>query len=662
MAVCDIEVDICTLKQHRANLRVRDIAVKRAEYQRARSVPRSQSSAPADRVKPHRIARTVTRSFVAKGLVQGAADMPSITSMERSTSAHARKKPSVAAMVSCGANPFFEESSIPLSECSQAEVVAFLGKNLKKSVVKVPGLGPLASDRSCGAERMNLGVEGSVVAVEESNCVELKLEHEQAAEQGKDNNMAMAVFDPGFDICSLKMRRAESRKRHIAAKRMEYQIARTTPRARSSDPADRVKPHRIARSAARSFVAKGFVEGESDMPSLTSMGKPTSAHARKKPSVASLVQCSLAPCFEKTAYPLSDFSDFETTASEGEDSSEAILRPWASSDVDVAVESKPALDDENNARELETLHFDEHDRRVESQSKQDMDSISAVIHKSERGAKDADDKHNEASTHDDLHSMRVRAEVESRVIKSRAEMEARALKAAMEAEQRAQAHEKAQAEERARAELAARERAAREARRRAEIAQQREASAALKRAKELEQQRARQFRKQEQQERKLAQMKEQELEAARVKAKEESDALRARALAEVNALKATAEAEARDIRARAMADAIAKAMEESQAQFEMEAHQARQESQRIVQQEPELEPNQNEAKVDRVRDLSDLEIQDGDGVDGDMLADIGIAHSTEPEPEESGWEVLPTAETCPSGSCKSSKGWWNIFF
>jgi len=365
MAAFDVEVDICALKQQRAKSRVRDIVAKRAEYQRARSVPRSRSSAPADRVKPHRLARTAARSFIAKGLVKGEADMPSITAMERSTSAHARKKPSVAASVSCGADPFAEETTSPLNACSDAEVAAFLGKAFKRSVVRIPGLAPSASDVARAAEYKSAVVEQKVQEEAEVQVGEQDQQEDQATEHCDEDGAAMGVCDGGLDdICALRMRRAESRKRDIAAKRVDYQRARTTPRTRSSDPADRVKPHRIARTAARSFVAKGFVESESDMPSLTSMGKPSATHNRKKPSVASLVHIGCASCPEKSPFGFEDGGDGETTASEGEnfDGALAALGPDIASDSDVSADSKLVVD-KTSTEELATLQDGEKERR-----------------------------------------------------------------------------------------------------------------------------------------------------------------------------------------------------------------------------------------------------------------------------------------------------------
>jgi len=367
MAAFDVEVDICALKQQRAQSRVRDIVAKRTEYQRACSNPRPRSSAPADRVKPHRLARTVASSHVAKGLMQGKADRPSIITMERSTSAQAQKKPSVAAMVSCGADLFAEEARSPLNEYSDAGVAAFLGNNFGKSAVRVSGLAPSASDVAHTATCRLAFDEQKVQEQVKDQAVRPDEREDQAIEHRDEEGGAMDMFDGGLDICSLKMRRAESRKRHIAAKRVDYQRARTIPRAHSSDPADRVKPHRIARTAARSFVAKGFVESKSDMPSLTSMGKLTAAHARKKPSVASLVQCGFAPCPEKLILPSEESHDCDTTASEGEGVHDVLpaSRPEVVSDSDSGVESKLTVD-KSCTQELVTPQDGEQEREEDS--------------------------------------------------------------------------------------------------------------------------------------------------------------------------------------------------------------------------------------------------------------------------------------------------------
>eukprot|EP00443_Scrippsiella_acuminata_P025483 CAMPEP_0115348936 /NCGR_PEP_ID=MMETSP0270-20121206/95661_1 /TAXON_ID=71861 /ORGANISM="Scrippsiella trochoidea, Strain CCMP3099" /LENGTH=220 /DNA_ID=CAMNT_0002770921 /DNA_START=1 /DNA_END=659 /DNA_ORIENTATION=+ len=102
---------------------------------------------------------------------------------------------------------------------------------------------------------------------------------------------------------------------------MDFHRTRTTPRVHSSDPADRVKPHRIARAAARTLVARGVLEGEPDMPSLTSMGK--------------------------------------RDCTEGEDIKEArfALRAEVASDSDSGSESR--LEEGSGACEIETCHADE---------------------------------------------------------------------------------------------------------------------------------------------------------------------------------------------------------------------------------------------------------------------------------------------------------------
>lgn len=96
-----------------------------------------------------------------------------------------------------------------------------------------------------------------------------------------------------MNICDMKMKRAATRTRHIRAKRDEYERAQSKPRSRSAAPGDRVKPHRIARTAVRTLFAKGCVHADEDMPSIISMGGPPAAHTRKKPSVAAVMICGV---------------------------------------------------------------------------------------------------------------------------------------------------------------------------------------------------------------------------------------------------------------------------------------------------------------------------------------------------------------------------------
>eukprot|EP00445_Apocalathium_hangoei_P049532 CAMPEP_0204035086 /NCGR_PEP_ID=MMETSP0360-20130528/74973_1 /ASSEMBLY_ACC=CAM_ASM_000342 /TAXON_ID=268821 /ORGANISM="Scrippsiella Hangoei, Strain SHTV-5" /LENGTH=105 /DNA_ID=CAMNT_0050980029 /DNA_START=111 /DNA_END=425 /DNA_ORIENTATION=+ len=90
------------------------------------------------------------------------------------------------------------------------------------------------------------------------------------------------------DVLETKMRRAASRARDIHTKREEYACAHSAPRARSttaSPVADRMKPHRLARAAARGLVAKNLVEAGSDMPSIISTKGRSGSAGWRKPSV-----------------------------------------------------------------------------------------------------------------------------------------------------------------------------------------------------------------------------------------------------------------------------------------------------------------------------------------------------------------------------------------
>lgn len=109
------------------------------------------------------------------------------------------------------------------------------------------------------------------------------------------------------------------------------------------------------------------------------------------------------------------------------------------------------------------------------------------------------------------------------------------------------------------------EREAAEAQRQARIIAQREAAAALKSAKLMEQARARKIHKQARHERRQEQMKNAELEAIKAQAEQDVRLIKEQALSEVAAMKAKAKMDTKDARIRAIAAARKDAQEKAQA-------------------------------------------------------------------------------------------------
>uniref|UniRef100_A0A7S4V0Z7 Uncharacterized protein n=1 Tax=Alexandrium monilatum TaxID=311494 RepID=A0A7S4V0Z7_9DINO len=96
-----------------------------------------------------------------------------------------------------------------------------------------------------------------------------------------------------IDQALLKARRADARKQQLRIKRSEYERSRSArsqppPRARVADAGSRVNPHRLARAATRTCLAKGIVETVSDVPSIVSVGR-SGPLRRRKPGVASVL-------------------------------------------------------------------------------------------------------------------------------------------------------------------------------------------------------------------------------------------------------------------------------------------------------------------------------------------------------------------------------------
>lgn len=108
MAACQLEIDLFVFKAQRAATRRQNLQKKRSDYLRSR-LARSQpplraaefsNNAEHAKVKPHRILRTATRTYLAKGILETPSDIPCLVSMGRAGRAGAPRKPAVAPVLS----------------------------------------------------------------------------------------------------------------------------------------------------------------------------------------------------------------------------------------------------------------------------------------------------------------------------------------------------------------------------------------------------------------------------------------------------------------------------------------------------------------------------------------------------------------------------------
>lgn len=131
----------------------------------------------------------------------------------------------------------------------------------------------------------------------------------------------MANMDCGLDCTELKQLRSSRRAACLHKRRADYERSLKKRSARFFDRALPVshhasRPHRAARAATRTWVAKGKIECQIDMPTI-SMGRV----GVQKPSVSSLLMYTSAASSSKFEEKPDDVnSDVETHVSDGTDS------------------------------------------------------------------------------------------------------------------------------------------------------------------------------------------------------------------------------------------------------------------------------------------------------------------------------------------------------
>jgi len=122
--------------------------------------------------------------------------------------------------------------------------------------------------------------------------------------------MASFAFEADHDVA--KMMRATSRATQLHIKRAELARVHDLHDWTWGRGVDDAKPHRGARAAVRTCLAKGIVEAQEDMPSIVCISSKGKG-ARRKPAIAHVVNPT------KACDDTSRMSDVETTTNEGHD-------------------------------------------------------------------------------------------------------------------------------------------------------------------------------------------------------------------------------------------------------------------------------------------------------------------------------------------------------
>jgi len=98
------------------------------------------------------------------------------------------------------------------------------------------------------------------------------------------------------EYAELKMQRASMRGKHLIKKRSDYERSRTTPSYLADGGAStrlrrKIKPHRNARAANRTSLAKGLDEAKADMPSICMRRTDAWSMMSQKPCVSAVAGC-----------------------------------------------------------------------------------------------------------------------------------------------------------------------------------------------------------------------------------------------------------------------------------------------------------------------------------------------------------------------------------
>lgn len=605
-------------KMKRAAVRSNSLHKKRQEYKRSCQVAQNESGLPWLRDgerKPHRLARTATRTLLARGMLETGADMPAVSLGRAGRSTRGSRKPSISPLMMCTAaegdcdfldlhdlddfsltamdsydlisSPADSEDE-PMARAVHAYTVFDLlqGKisklssesQVRKRVVLMDCSGSAAEPQSDSVmseddtEVRNMSrtsteqesqsdsvtsevdeVQGMSHASTEASLGEVRVKEQLSA---KANSAEGVLFQHKDD--DLERRKAVLRS-VLAAHRRDHelemeQLREAQLRAQEAEAAAMAARSKAEKAAADAEVQLQKTKG-ADLKRAMQLEKQVSADLRKKRNQAA----QLEALRKKADHALQESKAIKEQA-----------------EAEVVANKARLLAEASNAAQQEAAAYVEA-ARIEAQ-----EEAKALVEQSREEAARIEAE------------VKAKAELEAQVLKMQTEAEAKALaqaeleaaskraqEAAKEVKTAALKHVlamKARAEEQMKAKFEAEQqarmeseaKAAQEKERQAKARAQQEAAEALRMGKLLDQQRSKTLRKQAQQERKHQELQEQALAAVRAEAAKEVDAV----VAELADLKVQAHASElqlqREKKAKELAEAAA-----AQAQAELSKIKAR---------------------------------------------------------------------------------------
>lgn len=630
MAAIFADFDMAEHKLQRSLHRKKSLAKDREDYQRKQAHKQEKDSSkemgrthsvPASYrlARPHRAARTVARSLLAKGDVKGESDMPNISV------GHVEFfKPSATGQRSCCSRIAFEEKQARIEVESDVETV-------------VPEDSDETEDGATATSSPTLSfMEGDSITEEFEREEQVILEDPAIHDETQpDNNEAQDTVSAGTEdetskvqcvadeLATRKKRKAEqplpiagSIQESLAAERRECILREVVTKLRNqAREAERDADE--ARARAKEIEQRSVVQHPREDAFVRKQAlqneKQRAAHIRKQRNQAA----HLRVIKEKAELTLRDATALREQAEIDAASMKAQL---------LAEASKAAQDQASRLVEAELAAA-----RVEAEALK-LDSLEVVMQAEKTKAEleaeahalkiQADQEKAEAAeAKAAAQAVQAEAEHSAQLIRKGALEDAVALKARVQAQlqEKMDSLSKAQqeAEEAAQREIAVQ---AADAQRQAEAVAKQQAAASLKLVKTMEQQRARKIRKEAEQARRHEQLKSKELEAAKAQADKEKAEIRQQALSEAAALRTKAESDAREAAAlRAQAEREA---EEIRAMAVREAEQL---IQKLHAEQVQDQISSRPSSTEHEAIVTDAAVED------DIVAEL-----------EQDWHVLPT--------------------
>jgi hypothetical protein len=348
----DFAADHAGLKMSRATARFENLNIKRAERSRARDTRDWTWGKGIEEAKPHHAVRAAARTCLAKGMVEGQEDMPSIVRMSPTETEGTRRKPAVAHIVhgSKGvdaetaakilfdalvevettadeaADGFEMESpqespwwgpqdapqelptgarawpSLPLATVGEHAAADADGPSHREVALRMAEESletqawteQLRAKRAAAARaRREAGIWKTSWTRHRQRLVAAK-KAKKARSQTKPPGLESPCDEPQSldlesDLSEVKVDRAATRATNLHIKRAERTRAHGARDWRFGKGIEGARPHHNLRVAARTCLAKGMVEAQEDMPSIVYMSKAGKGKGRK-PAVAHAVQ------------------------------------------------------------------------------------------------------------------------------------------------------------------------------------------------------------------------------------------------------------------------------------------------------------------------------------------------------------------------------------